>query len=119
MLLAMGGCIMKKHTTEAEVVADIHAHESHRHVGMPAAGASAGAVIGAAIGSIAGPPGAIAGALVGGAIGAASGAAIDVDETIHDRHDAELDDDIGVTSGDLGSRPPPPPATRSTAPEKG
>ena len=104
--------------TDAEIRASIHAHETHRHVAMPAAGALSGAAIGATIGSIAGPPGAIAGAVVGGAIGAASGVAIDSEETAADRHDAELDEEIGVTSESLGSMPPPPPRAPQHVPPR-
>jgi len=66
-------------------------------------GAVAGEVAGGLIGAMAGPPGAVAGMVIGAAMGALAGKALDFDaERAHD-HDAELDDEIGVTSGDLGA----------------
>jgi len=74
-------------------------------------GTIAGEIAGALVGSIAGPPGAIAGMVIGAAAGALAGEAIDEEAERTSRHDHELDDDIGVTHGDLGARrtPLPPP----------
>lgn len=87
---------------------------SHPHGGA-AAGAGAGAASGAIIGSFGGPIGAVAGALIGAGIGAATGEAISQEIHDHDVRDKELDDQIGVTSGDLGAADPnQPPASRGT-----
>jgi phage tail tape-measure protein len=77
-------------------------------------GAASGAAAGAAIGAFAGPPGIIAGAIIGAAAGAATGAAL-ADDHDAEEHDRELDDEIGVTAGDIGAATPgSPPATRGT-----
>lgn len=79
-----------------------------------AAGAATGAAAGAAIGAFAGPPGVIAGALIGAAAGAATGAALGGDHDAADE-DRKLDEEIGVTAGDLGAATPgSPPAARGT-----
>ena len=87
-------------------------------IANPAAGAGVGAVTGAAagaaIGAFAGPPGILAGALIGAAAGAATGAALGAD---HDKEEVDklLDEEIGVTAGDLGAADPnAPPAKRGT-----
>ena len=76
-----------------------------------AAVALTGLAAGATAGAIAGPPGAILGAIIGGAVGVAAGRVMEArahDERVI-RH--RLDEDIGVTSGDLGAADPeqPPP----------
>jgi len=77
-------------------------------------GAATGAAAGAAIGAFAGPPGILAGALIGAAAGAATGAALGAD---HDKEEVDklLDEEIGVTAGNLGAADPnAPPAKRGT-----
>ncbi len=63
----------------------------------------AGAVAGAATGAVAGPVGAIVGGVIGTVAGALAGSALSDDDAIHSRRDHELDDEIGVTKGDLGA----------------
>jgi hypothetical protein len=65
----------------------------------------AGAVAGATTGALAGPPGIAAGAAIGAAIGMTIGRVLDrEDERKHHRTDV-LDEEIGITSGDLGIEP--------------
>lgn len=75
----------------------------HEHKTLGAA-TLAGAAAGAAVGALAGPPGAIAGGIIGTAIGIMAGATLEREDSKHEKHDHELDDEIGVTSGDLGAR---------------
>jgi phage tail tape-measure protein len=91
-------------TPEEPVISPAHTHG--REVG-----ALAGEIAGAVVGSIAGPAGTIAGLVLGAAAGALAGEAIDEEAERASFHDHELDDDIGVTKGDLGGRrtPLPPP----------
>jgi hypothetical protein len=103
----MGTKAMPK--AHADLRESLHAHEKRIEAVIDAAGGVGGAALGAAIGSIAGPPGAIAGAIIGGAIGTASAAVIETVEHERAKHDAELDEEIGVTSENLGSAPPPAP----------
>ena len=62
-----------------------------------------GAAIGALVGIVAGPPGAVIGALIGGAAATAAGNFAHADEVRRRAHDRQLDRDIGVTEGDLGT----------------
>jgi hypothetical protein len=75
-------------------------------------GAIAGEIAGAVVGSIAGPPGTLAGLVLGAAAGALAGEAIDEEAERASYHDHELDDEIGVTKGDLGGRRTPLPPAR-------
>ncbi len=74
----------------------------HPHA-LAEAGGLTGAVAGAILGSIAGPFGAVAGGALGSALGAFTGEALSRAEHEREVHDRELDDTIGVTSGDLGT----------------
>lgn len=75
----------------------------------------AGAVAGAATGAVAGPVGIIAGGVIGTVAGALAGAALSNDDEVHSRKDKKLDEDIGVTKGDLGAASPnQPKSTRGT-----
>lgn len=77
-------------------------------------GAASGAAAGAAIGAFAGPPGMVVGAIIGAAAGAATGAALANDHDA-EAHDAKLDEEIGVTGGDLGAaKPGGPTSVRGT-----
>jgi outer membrane lipoprotein SlyB len=76
----------------------------------PVAGASAGLLAGAAIGAFAGPIGAIAGAVAGAVAGAAAGVALDTEAVIRGNAERQLDEDIGVTAGDIGVASPIPQA---------
>ncbi len=70
----------------------------------------AGMAAGAAVGALAGPPGLVAGAVLGAAAGALAGAATMDGEDERNRHDAQLDVDIGVDGGRIGeARPDQPP----------
>ena len=72
----------------------------------PAAGLLAGAAAGAAVGTMAGPVGTVAGAVIGAVVGAAAGAIASENEEAKARDDADLDETIGVTSGNLGEAGP-------------
>ena len=75
----------------------------------------AGAVAGAATGAVAGPVGVIAGGVIGTVAGALAGAALSDDDVVHSQRDHKLDEEIGVTKGDLGAASPnQPKATRGT-----
>ncbi|HRG99074.1 MAG TPA: hypothetical protein PLR99_22645 [Polyangiaceae bacterium] len=76
----------------------------HPHA-MSEAAVLSGAVAGAIVGAVAGPVGAIAGGAIGSAIGAIAGVAMEREEHLREEHDRVLDDEIGVTSGSLGSSP--------------
>lgn len=77
--------------------------ENTEHV-LVDVGTVSGAVTGAVVGLAAGPPGMIIGGAIGAVLGTVAGAALDRESHRTERHDRELDDDIGVTSGDLGAR---------------
>jgi hypothetical protein len=67
-------------------------------------GGAVGALSGAGLGLVAGgPAGAIAGVIIGGGLGALTAWAIDANSAEARWHDRQLDADIGVTDGDLGS----------------
>jgi hypothetical protein len=77
--------------------------KQHQHLVHDAEGAGAGAVAGAVFGAVAGPPGIVAGAIIGAIAGAVTA---EVMETTGERvaaHDRELDEEIGVSGGDLGA----------------
>jgi hypothetical protein len=84
----------------------IHARQSLTSLASPVAGALLGAGVGTVFGVLAGPPGMWTGAILGALAGAAAGRAMDVQGSRTSKHDAELDDQIGVTSRSLG-RPQP------------
>ncbi len=67
-------------------------------------GTVSGAMTGAIAGAVAGPAGMVVGGAIGAALGALAGAVLDRESHAADEHDRELDDAIGVTSGDLGAR---------------
>lgn len=74
-----------------------------------------GALAGAAAGSLAGPPGIAAGAVIGVAAGAITGLALADDAGRRQEEEARLDQEIGVTEGNLGAaRPDQPPASLGT-----
>jgi uncharacterized membrane protein len=83
----------------------IHAFQSFTSIVGVLTGAVMGAAAGAVVGALAGPPGIWTGAVLGGLAGTAAGRVIHVQGSRASRHDAELDDEIGVTSHNLG-RPP-------------
>lgn len=75
-------------------------HHDHLFAG---ASTLTGAAAGAAVGAIAGPVGVIAGGAIGTAVGAIVGITREHERERQEAHDHELDDDIGVTSGSLGT----------------
>jgi hypothetical protein len=83
----------------------IHAFQSFTSAASAIMGAVMGAAVGGVFGVLAGPPGIWTGALLGALAGGAAGRVISVQEARTSRHDAELDEEIGVTSHNLG-RPP-------------
>lgn len=92
-----------KPTEDEESVDAYEARISH-HTGLPAASEVAiGAATGAVVGAMAGPIGVVAGTIVGGVVGAVSAATIAKEDARKAKHDAELDEAIGVTKGDLGA----------------
>jgi hypothetical protein len=76
--------------------------KGRRHA-MLTAEIAAGLAAGAAMGAASGPPGMATGVIVGGSIGALLGAAEERDDKRRAAHDAQLDEEIGVTGGDLGA----------------
>jgi phage tail tape-measure protein len=82
-----------------DIPAGVPRHDDHALAG---AAALSGAVAGAIAGAVGGPAGVVAGSAIGGALGAIGGAALEREEHRHDKHDHELDDEIGVTRGSLG-----------------
>ena len=85
------------------------------------ASAVTGAVTGAIVGMAGGPPGVIAGGVLGAAAGIMAGKVLDDEGQWHDKRDAELDEDIGVTTDEIGlgdapaPEPPPSAAERHVA----
>jgi uncharacterized protein (TIGR02284 family) len=75
----------------------------HPGRGVKTAGAVAGATTGAIVGAIAGIPGAIGGAVVGAVAGEVAGAAVGRRDHDVEVHEADLDEEIGVTKGELGA----------------
>jgi phage tail tape-measure protein len=80
------------------------------------AGVLAGEFVGAIVGSAAGPAGTIAGVVVGAVIGGLSGHVLHDEKQRAWKHDAELDEEIGVTGADLGAAPANAPPARIGAP---
>jgi len=68
-----------------------------------AEGGVAGAVAGATMGSIAGPPGVVIGGVIGGVVGAVAGKILDEKAGELADKEKKLDEEIGVTSGEVGA----------------
>jgi phage tail tape-measure protein len=66
-------------------------------------GGGGGAIAGAAVGSLAGPVGTAVGAVVGAVAGAIMGAAVENGEAAKAAEDRDLDEEIGVSEGELGA----------------
>jgi|GEM_PF-2451907 len=75
------------------------------------AGASAGVLAGAAMGAFAGPIGIVAGGVIGAVAGAAAGVALGEQAAVTAAADRKLDEEIGVTGGDIGAASPNAPAS--------
>jgi hypothetical protein len=74
---------------------------------------ASGAAAGGAVGAIGGPAGALGGIALGSVVGAVVGRVMAKQEARAAAHDRELDDDIGVTSGSMGT----PPETKQPSPD--
>lgn len=79
-------------------------HPSHDEHVLLEATTLAGAAGGAIVGAIAGPVGAVVGGAVGAALGMLAGEVLDQEDGRHAARERALDDEVGVTSGDLGAR---------------
>jgi len=77
--------------------------KKNAHVVREAEGVAAGAAAGAVLGAGAGPAGIVAGALIGSAAGAVAASALEKDAARQAARTRDLDDQIGVTGGDLGA----------------
>ena len=75
----------------------------HQHLVHDTEGAASGAVAGAVLGAAAGPPGIVAGAIIGAVAGALTAEVLETDGERVAAHDRELDEEIGVSGGDLGA----------------
>ncbi len=87
----------KKAPNSAEQDAATLRHQHEAEAGV------AGAIAGGAMGAVAGPPGAAVGAVIGGVVGAVLAAITDSEDKVKEAAERELDEDIGVTDGDLGA----------------
>jgi phage tail tape-measure protein len=98
--------------TEQAPVLKEHKH----HTGEAAA--IAGEIAGAVIGSAAGPVGMVAGMVVGALAGTLVGEGLEANEERVSRHDKELDEELGISGGDIGAvQSVPPPALSGAAAE--
>jgi hypothetical protein len=92
-------------------VEDQSSKDSTRRLEHEAGGGASGAVVGAIVGASAGPPGMVAGAIIGGVAGALAGKVLDQESAASEQRTRELDEEIGVSGGDLGApnlKHPPP-----------
>ena len=74
-----------------------------RRLEHEAEGGALGALAGAVAGVSAGWPGLIAGALLGGAAGSLTGLGVDNEDSRRAGRTRELDEEIGVTRGEIGA----------------
>lgn len=77
--------------------------KKNAHVAHEAEGVASGAAAGAVLGAGAGPAGMVVGAVIGGAAGAVAASALEKDAARKQARERELDEQIGVTGGDLGA----------------
>jgi phage tail tape-measure protein len=110
ILVSIKETTMRKQKTNPPTIG--HAHEHGVDVG-----AVAGELAGALVGSVAGPAGAVAGMVIGSVAGGLAGKVLDDEARRTSAHDAELDDTIGVTHGDLGAPAAPAPAATPSNPQ--
>lgn len=87
----------------------------NRRIAHEAEGGASGAVVGAIVGVSAGPPGVVAGAVIGGVAGALAGAVLDQESSATAQRTRELDEEIGVSGGELGAPNLKHPPSRSGA----
>jgi nucleotide-binding universal stress UspA family protein len=85
--------------TRADAERPFRGHDRHS---LLEAATLAGTASGAVAGAIAGPPGAVAGGLIGTAVGMLAGQALDKSDARATARDRVLDEQIGVTRGELG-----------------
>ena len=95
--------------TQKEPVPMKHKHHTEE------AATIAGEIAGGVVGSAAGPNGMVAGMVVGAVAGAIVGKGLEANEGRVRAHDEELDEEIGIMGGDMGSVPSPPPVEPSLA----
>ncbi len=76
--------------------------KAKKHQSLIPASAASGAVIGAITGAVGGPPGAIIGGALGAAAGLLAGKVIDNEDQRETARDAVLDEEIGVTTDEIG-----------------
>jgi hypothetical protein len=79
------------------------AKSSKAEIKREAVGAVAGAAAGAAVGAMVGPLGMAAGAAIGAAAGALEERALGRDAERHAAEEARLDEEIGVSGGEIGA----------------
>ncbi len=80
------------------------AGDARKHrIAHEAEGGASGALAGVVLGAGAGPPGMVAGAIIGGMVGAITGSMLDSASSSQASHARELDEQIGVSKGDLGA----------------
>lgn len=68
-----------------------------------AEGAASGAFVGTVVGAAAGPPGMVAGAILGSAAGAVTAAVLDIDASWNAAETRALDEELGISGGELGA----------------
>jgi hypothetical protein len=76
--------------------------DTARRHGHEAVGGGVGALSGAALGAMGGPAGALAGAGIGSVAGAVASWALEADASEREAKEEKLDEEIGVSGGDLG-----------------
>jgi hypothetical protein len=106
----------KRETTEKEARNETPAGlPKHGHV-HSSLGALAGEIAGAIVGGVAGPAGAVAGMILGAVAGEVATDAFEWESERSRRHEASLDQEIGVIGGDLGAASADAPPARIGAP---
>jgi hypothetical protein len=88
---------------KTKTVAELENDLKHPGHALAASEVGLGAVSGAVIGAMAGPPGMAIGAAIGAAAGAMGAAASSIAAANREKNEAELDDTIGLSGGDLGA----------------
>ncbi|HXX70034.1 MAG TPA: hypothetical protein VEK07_22835 [Polyangiaceae bacterium] len=79
------------------------ARNAGKRLAHEAEGLASGALVGTVVGAAAGPPGMIAGAILGGAAGAVTGVALEIDASWSAAETRVLDEELGVSGGELGA----------------
>ena len=76
--------------------------DAGRRHGHEAVGGGVGALSGAALGAMGGPAGVVAGAVIGSVAGAVASWALEADASEREAKEEKLDEEIGVSGGDIG-----------------